>query len=264
MEVLGLSITYEERYNVSRAYIAVTTVDLVTFCYPSDIHRAYAGLATLVASFKYSFDEVILIREDSREIDVGMSSCPCRVLDREDYPWEDICRDFGVIPEDPAAERATAEQHFFGKRYYWKDFLWKELIGLKASCAEYVVFINCDCLLVEDSPNDSWVDRGLRALQSDRSILFVSPNQRQANEGDFKTRDFSTILMLAERQRLLGLNYNAPIPEHLCLGWDAFRRAHNYFFEGRLWRQAILHDEYRMVLAGPPWLLHLDWRPDNE
>ena len=239
----------------------MTTVDLVTFCYPSDIHRAYAGLAALVDSFKYSFDEVILIRENSRGIEAGVPSYPCRILDREDYPWEDICKEFDLEAEDSAAEHATAGRLFFGKTYYWKDFLWKELIGLKESHAEYVVFINCDCLLVEDSLHDSWVDRGLRALQSDRSVLLVGPNQRQAVEGDFKTQDFSTILMLAEKQRLLDLDYNAPIPQGV--GHDDFRRACYYFFEGRLWRQALLHDEYRMVLAGPPWLLHLDWRPDN-
>jgi hypothetical protein len=238
----------------------MTTVDLITFCYPPDIHRAYAGLAALVNSFEYSFDDVILIRQNSRGIDAGEPSYPCKVLDTEEYPWEDICGEFGLEPEDPAAELATAGRIFFGKTYYWKYFLWKEFIGLKESQAEYVTFINCDCLLVGDSPDDSWVERGLRALRSDPSVLLVGPNQRQAEEGDFKTRNFSSILMLAERQRLRDLNYNAPIPEGVH---DDFQKACLYFFEGRLWRQALLHDEYRMVLAGPPWLTHLDWRPDN-
>lgn len=236
----------------------MTTVDLITFCYPPDIHRAYVHLAVLVDGFKSSFNEIILIRENSRGIDVGEPSYPCRIIDREDYPWEDICRDFGLEPEDSLAERATAKQLFFGKLYYWKDFLWKDFIGLKESRAEYVAFIDCDCLLVEDSPDDSWVDRGLRALQSDRSILLVGPNQRQAEKGDFKTRNFSSILMLAERQRLLDLNYNEPMPAE-DQSHDEFRRATYHFFEGRLWRHALAHDEYRMVLAGPPWLLHLDW-----
>jgi len=165
---------------------------------------------------------------------------------------------FKIDPEDPAADAATSTKVCFNKRvYYWKDWVHKELIGLMMSRADYIALINCDCYLVQDSSQDSWVDRGLRALQSDRSVLLVGPNQRQAVEGDFKTPNFSSILMLAERQRLLDLDYTVPIEDGL--NHEGFMGVFYYIFEGRLWRHARAHNECRMVLAGPPWLADHDW-----
>ena len=236
------------------------TVELVTYCYPPVLRRAYAGLAALVDSFKYKFDGVTLIRQRCRGMDAGELSYPCRIIETEDYPWEDICGEFGLNAEDSDAERATATIPYRGKIYYWKYLLINQFIGLKESTADYMVFLDCDYVLVGDTSEDSWVDRGLRKLQSDPSIFMVGPYTGEDIEGDFKTQNISQVIMLFERQRLLNLNYNLPIPAG---NHTDFKAIYVHVFEGRLWRHAIWNEEYRGVLAGPPRALHHDWRADN-
>ena len=235
------------------------TVELITYCYPPVLRRTYAGLAALVDSFKYKFDSVTLIRQRCRGMDAGKLSYPCRIIETEYYPWDDICGEFGLEPEDPAAERATAVP-YGGKTYYWKYLLINQFIGLKESRADYIVFMDCDYALVGDTSENSWVDRGLCVLQSDPSVFMVGPYTGEAIEGDFKTQNISQIIMLFERQRLLNLNYNLPIPagDH-----TEFKAIYIHIFEGRLWRHAIWNNEYRAVMAAPPRAVHYDWRADN-
>ncbi len=222
------------------------TVDLVTYCCPKDIHKTYAGFNALVDSHKYPFQDVILVRQRCQDIDAGELGRPCRVLKAEDYP--DIRSEFGILEDDP-----TAELHTGGTRYYWKYHCCNQLIGIKESTADYIAFTDCDCVLDGDSPGNSWVDRGVRILQSDHNVFMVSPNQHQNPKGDFKTKAISQIVFLADRQRFLELDYAAPLPVNVSFGMFHF------VFEGRLWRYAMHYDVQRMILGGPPWLVHHAW-----
>ena len=232
------------------------TVDLITYCCPKDIHNIYANFYTLVSSFKYIFNDIILISQRCRGIDAGDITIPCRILETEDYTWEAVCDGFNILVDDPDAERATAGIAHAGKVYYWKNIILNPFIGLKESNADYVVLMDGDCELDRDILGNSWVDRGIRKLQSDRSIFMIGPHQRQATVEGFKTQNISQILFLSERQRLLNLNYSECIPDGEYTG---FRAIYNHIFEGRLWRYAMQHNEYRAILAGPPWLIHHAW-----
>lgn len=222
------------------------TVDLVTYCYPSDIRCLYAGWDAFRDSHKYPFHEVILIRQRSRGLDVGVLDPSVRILESEDYP--DIFAEFGIDADDPIATAVSVPTN----RYYWKYHCMNQLIGLKESNADYIAFTDCDNLLEGEVAGASWIDRGLHILQTEPTTFMVCPSHG-APGGDERTKVISQCMFLCERQRFKDLDYNVPPPDGVALGEFHFE------FEGRLWRYAQKYNVQRTILGKPPVLIHLAW-----
>ena len=223
------------------------TVDLVTYCCPKDIVRAYAGFDTLVQSHQYDFHETIMIRQRCRGWNAGVLDSSIRIVDTEDYP--DIYGEFGIDVDAPEVRAVEA----VGNRYYWKYHCMNQLIGLKVSTAEYVAFTDCDNVLEGDEKDSSWVDRGVSVLQENKEVLVVCPNQWKQQDGDARVQAMSTCMFLCERQRFLELDYNAPLPANVALNNFHLQ------FEGRLWRYGLNRGVCRVMLGYPPYMMHLAW-----
>ena len=223
------------------------SVDFVTYCCPKDVHRTYAGWDALIGSHKYAFNEIILIRQRCRGIDAGVLDASVRVLETDDYP--DIRKEFDIDDDDPVANAVAPPDN----RYYWKWHCWNPLIALKESSADYIMFTDCDNLLDGDIEGDSWVDRGLHILQTMPEILMVCPNQWHEQGGNDRVKAISQCMYLCERKRFLELDWNTPLPEGVSPG------SYHYSVEGRLWRYTQKHNLYRMMLKGPPLIIHQAW-----
>jgi hypothetical protein len=226
----------------------MTDVTFVTYCCPKDIHKLYApgALSSLVQSQQYEFAEIILVRQRCRDIDVGAPEIPCRVLEAEDYP--DIRSEFGIIEDNPGAEgRTIGDPTIPGSgKYYWKNHCWNQLIGLKEAQTPYVVFADCDVVLM----GGAWIERAKQILHDKSQILMVSPGHGGPHE--YETKDISQIVFLCERERFLALNYEAPMPPGEAMG------GFHYLFEGRVWRYVQQHDLRRVILQNPI-VIHYAW-----
>jgi len=222
------------------------TVDLITYCYPSDIHCLYKGWKAFRNSHKYPFHEVILIRQRCRGINAGEIDPSVRILESEDYP--DIFAQFNIDADDPVASAVSNP----GSRYYWKYHCMNQLIGLSASSADYIAFTDCDNLLEREREGNPWVKRGLDILQNQHDVLMVCPSHGGPG-GDERTKVISQCMFLCERQRFLDLDYNVPVPDGVQ--WGEF----HFEFEGRIWRYAQRHPVYRVMLGKPPIIIHQAW-----
>lgn len=216
-------------------------VTLVTYCCPKDIRKFYAPghFRSLVDSHKWSYAEIILIRQRCQGIDVGEPEVPCRVLEAEDFP--DVRSEFGIVEDNPLADQHCPPS----SKYYWKWHCWNQLIGLEEAQTPYVAFTDCDVVL----EGDPWVQQAVDILRAQPEIFMVSPGHGGVRD---KTQAISQIVFLCDRQQFLNIDYEAPFPPGQEPGMFFF------VFEGRLARYAITHKLFRMTL-GSPKVVHYAW-----
>lgn len=234
----------------------MSKVDFITFCHAPHLERLHAPgvLDEMVQSHRYPFDNIHIIHQRCgvmpyRTIDDV--DRPVHIHSSEDYP--DILSAFN-IKESEIADDLT---HGPNAPHYWKWHVINHLIGLVVTRAEYVVFSDCDCLMVRNEPA-TWILEGIDYLEANRRALVVSPSD---GAGERDTQNMSQQLFLCEVARFRGLNFDLP--------WNGKFDApggpmQEYYFmlEGRIGRIMTTYRYHRHVLSEKHRYWHFNpWAP---
>lgn len=238
----------------------MTSVDLITFCCHKDIHKLHApgALESMANSHQFAFDDVIVVHQRCRGIEYQPFDYPCRIVESEDYP--DILGQFGLPEVDEKADYYT---HGPNAPHYWKWHNINHLIGLTISQADYIVFSDCDCWIVNAAIERSWIEEGIDILKRYNEVLLVSPSdgghmaERRIPEARL-TQNNSQQLFLCDRARLKSINWALPWDwEYLAPGGPF--QEYYYLAEGRIWRYMHQNGLYRAILPDKWRYWHHQW-----
>lgn len=237
----------------------MSTVDLITFCCPKDIARLHAvgELEALHGSHHYTFDEFILVYQRCEGFPTPHLSWVTQVKS-EDHP--DILREFRFGEDQSAADTYT---HGEKAAHYWKWHVINHLIGLKVSTADYIVFSDCDCRMI-NQPDMSWVKQGIHYLETYPQILIVSPSdggsmaERLLPGGVRLTQNVSQQMFLCRRDQMKNIDFDLPWNwEFLAPGGPM--QEYYYMLEGRIWRYMAHHNMWRAILPEKWRYWHFQW-----
>lgn len=179
----------------------MSRVDFATFCCQKDAHRLHAPgqLRKQVESNGYSFDTIIVVYQLCNPSDYAPFDTETRtvVIDNLDQ----VLVRFNIALGGQYKSN-TDQAHF------WKYHVVNHLAAIEASQSDYIVFADNDCWMVEQP--DSWVTKGIEALQQNPGIFIVSPND---GEPERMTRRMSQQMFLACTDEFRQADFNQP-------GWD--------------------------------------------
>lgn len=234
------------------------SVDFITFCCQKDAVRLHlpGNVDRVVASHGSDFDNVYLIYQ---RIDSSNYSVPNYVqqINSDDFPT--ILQDFNIEPNQPIADGHT---HGPTAAHYWKWHTINHLIGLKVSQADYIVFSDCDCRMLEQP--DSWVKRAVSVLEQHPEVLIVSPSdggsmaEKLLPDGIRLTQNVSQQLFLCQRERMLDVDFDIPWNwEFLAPGGPM--QEYYYMMEGRIWRYLHHNKLWRAILPVRWRYWHYQW-----
>lgn len=231
----------------------MTTVDFATFCNPRDIrHLAQPGeFERRVLSHDYKFSNVFVVRQrcghDFDDVIFSLPQFAVTELFSEDYP--DIL-DMFHIPEDARGDEMT---HGPTAPHYWKWHCINHLVGLLNSDADYMVFSDSDCRILNQP--SSWIDYAIYILQKyPETVLIVGPSdggsmaERVIEHGEVRlTQNVSQQMFCCDRKRLVRCNFNEPWDGNMNAPGGPFQEFY-WLLEGRLWRIMHNHGLYRAIL----------------
>ncbi len=230
----------------------MSQVDFITFCYPGDINRLYAGswFQGMIDSHQCWFDNIWLIQQRCRGIPIHLLDIdfPVKFIESEDHP--DILAEFNLPELDERAEHYT---HGPNAPHYWKWHVINHLIGLKVSSADYIVFSDADCTIRSQSTECNWIKTGIDILERYPKVLIVGPGdgavmcEALTKEGYRLTQNVSQQVFLCNRERLKSIGFNVPWDWEFLAPGGPFQEFY-YLLEGRIWRYMNQHSLWRCIL----------------
>ncbi len=181
--------------------------DFATFCYKGDVHRLHADgqLKRQVESNNFEFNWIHILYQGINFQDYdhheAYGDCQFKIsvssamnIDRELGGFGiDIWRQQYVSPVD--------------KAHTWKNHVVNHIVAIQNTTADYIVFADNDCWMVRQPEGASWVEYGIKLLQSNRDIFIVSPND---GEPERKTLRMSQQMFLVKVDKFRNANFNQP------------------------------------------------------
>ncbi len=159
------------------------TVTFATFCHPpryvARLHDP-GVLESIVNSHAYPFDAVIVIHQRCEAWNYPGFGIHCTEIDLTEEEIDPLLYMFGINPVNPDAERLT---HGPAAAHYWKHHVVNHLRALQATFTDYIVFADCDTMMVSQPAGRSWVTEAIRLLENHPEILIVSPGDGGQNSG---------------------------------------------------------------------------------
>ena len=241
------------------------TVAFATYAHPPHLPKLHAPgvLDEMLASHRYPFDEVIVVHQRCR----GLQYRPfddqnVRVVESEDY-YPKIYGRFNIDLNNPVAAR---DCHGPGAAHWWVWHTLNHLIVLEEARSDYIVFSDCDCVIVNSPQERSWVAEAIGILQRYSEVLIVSPgdggDMHEAGIPEARlTRNVSQQLFIAERERFRRTEFDIP--------WNWEKTAPGspmaefyHMAEGRIWRHLDKYGLWRAVLPDRWRYWHYNpWEP---
>ncbi len=222
------------------------TVDFATYCCEKDKDKLALVISDHVNSHRYDFDKIFLIHQRTK-----LYGKPYKVnlikIREDDY--DGILSSNGINPDNNEADEYT---HGWNAAHYWKHHCVNQLKALNESTADYIVLADADCY-IKDQPR-SWVNEGIKILESNKSILVVSPSD--GTKGAHQTQNMSQQVMLVDRKRLLGIDFDLPFE-----GFKEGGPMQEYYWmlEGRIGRYMEKNNLYRYMLSSQFRYWHSQW-----
>lgn len=215
------------------------TVAFVTMCHPPHLPKLHKPgvLDGMIASHHYLFDEVVVVHQRCRGLEYAPLPKYAGIVESEDFP--DILTAYGIDENDPVAEKYT---HGPTAAHYWKWHCINHLIGGVVTSSDYIVFSDCDCLMIANSTSRSWVVEGIDRLKANSNILVISPNDGGQER---YTRRMSQQCFLIERNRFFGIDFTLPFT-----GFEPGGPMAEYYFmlEGKIDRFMVANNTTRLIL----------------
>ena len=222
------------------------TVDFATYCCAKDVDKLEPVFNRHVKSHGYDFDVINIIFQ---RIPMRAVSKPAKGYHIGRHNYNQILISNGINPDNKEADDYT---HGWDAAHYWKHHCVNHLKALNKSTADYIVLADADCY-IKEQPR-SWVTEGIKILESDKSILVVSPSD--GTKGAHQTQNMSQQVMLVNRKRLLKIDFDLPFE-----GFKEGGPMQEYYFmlEGRIGRYMEKNNLYRYMLSSQFRYWHSQW-----
>ncbi len=253
----------------------MSTVCFATFCHPPHLSKLHAPgvLEEMIASHQYNFDEVIIVHQRCRGLEYRPTP-QARIIESENYyPWiikdekeyPSIFDKFGINIFNPIAAR---DCHNPGAAHWWMWHVLNHLIVLEESKADYIVFSDCDSLIINSDPAKSWVTEAIEILESYPQVYIVGPSdggdmaEARLPDGRARlTRNVSQQLFITHRERFTRTEFDIPWNwEYLAPGGPMAE--YYWMMEGRIWRHLHKHNLWRAILPDAWRYWHYNpWEP---
>jgi len=216
-------------------------VDFATFCYSGDAHRLHhpGQLQKQVDSNNYPFDNVIIVYQD---------------LVPGDYELEDInypiirmpISDFDRLLTHFDINLTGQYQSSTDKHHNWKHHVINHLAAILATGADYIVFADNDCWMVNQPEGLSWVQAGIDILRENPHVFIVSPND---GEEARLTQRMSQQMFLVNVDNFRSMDFNQPGFDFEVTNHPEMPEYHA-MLEGRIHYHCVTANRFRYVL--PP------------
>ncbi len=219
-------------------------VDFATFCHKGDVERLHVifQLSQQVKSNNYLFYNVFVVYQ-SCSPQGSHAGLDVKIIIIEDINYE--LSSFGIDIDKPQYVSSTDKAHA------WKNHVVNHIVAIKNTNADYIVFADADCWMVQQ-PNDdrwnSWIIPAMHILQDDSSIFIVSPND---GEPERKTLRMSQQMFLARVDEFRNADFNQPGYTGNPRDYDTMPEYHA-MLEGRMEYHCREAGQWRYVL-GPEY-----------
>lgn len=214
------------------------TVSYGTFCCAKDKDRVLAIAKSSMESHAYPFDEKFFVfQRCDGEAPEGFKQLN---ISKEDYP--SILHAFKIKYPDAVAEYIT---HGWDAPHFFAHHLVNHLKVLQNATSDYIAFSDGDCYIKEQPEGVSWIEEGIRILETNSKVFVVSPSDGRPDGGS--DRMMSQQMFLINRKRFLEMEF---IPwDGLFLDNGPFAPFY-FLMEGVIYRYMVKYDFFRFVL--PP------------
>ncbi len=129
------------------------------------------------------------------------------------------------------------------KAHTWKNHVVNHIVAIQKTKADYIVFADNDCWIVDQPEGKSWVELGIQMLQSNRDIFIVSPND---GEPERTTLRMSQQMFLVKVDEFRNANFNQPGYTGNPKDYDTMPEYHA-MLEGRMEYHCRQSGQYRYV-----------------
>jgi len=187
---------------------------------------------------------------------------PHRVIESEDY-YPQIFGRFGIDLDNPIS---TRDCHNPGWHWWWPNHVQNHLIVLEEARSDYVVFSDCDCLIINSQPGKSWIEEGISILERYPNILIVGPSDggsmAEARIPEARlTQNVSQQLFIANLERFKTVDFDIPWNWKKLMPGGPMAEVY-HMLEGRIWRYMDRHDLWRAILPDSWRYWHYNpWEP---
>lgn len=219
----------------------MTQIDFATYCHQGDMSKLHKNFKLILDSHKYDFDHIHVVYQrcvPTKDDCIMASEELAKKLTIHNIPeeaYDGLLEAFGIPSEDEKLNKISKKTPWF-----YKHHTVNHLCALKQSTADYIVFSDSDCIMVE---NKGWIEKAVQILQNNENILIVSPGDGAPGN----TQIMSQQLFIANRKQLIGIDWN-------CWDGKMIRGGpFKYYYgmiEGRIGMYMIKNDLYRNVLDG--------------
>jgi len=183
------------------------SVDFATFCHQGDAHRLHAPgqLKKQIESNNFEFSKLIVVYQLVNPYDYFDPL----LIDIPDGVWfepqeinniNEILKQFNINLDGQYVSQVD-------KVHHWKVHVVNHLAAIQRSSADYIVFADNDCWMVEQPENESWINEGMAILEKFPSAFIVSPND---GEPERFTKRFSQQMFLARVDEFRNADFNQP------------------------------------------------------
>jgi len=233
------------------------TVAYGTFCCKKDKDRAHENFLVHIQSHNLSFDEVFFVHQRcAGELRVFLDRS--KIHQHYDQPWivdEDygpILSSFGIQYPDPILDELT---HGWGAPHFWAHHMVNHLTILRRATTDYIAFADADCHMKDQPERESWIEKGIRILESDPSVFVISPN-----DGGPERREsiMSQQMFLVNRKRFLGMEFIPLDKEKHWIDGGPFQEYYG-LLEGWIGRYMTKNNLHRYVLPSQWRYWHKEW-----
>ncbi len=245
------------------------SVTFATYCHPPHLAKLHAPgvLEEMIGSHQHLFNEILVVHQRCRGIPYRpLDHIQHRVLESEDY-YPQIFDRFGIDLHNPIARR---DCHGESAAHWHAWHTLNHLIVLEEAISDYVVFSDCDCVMVSSDPMRSWITEAIDILETWDNVFIVGPGdggsmaEARLDDGRARlTRNVSQQLFIAKLGRIKNMEWDIPWNwEKLAPGEPM---AEFYWMaEGRIWRHLDKHGLWRAILPDAWRYWHYNpWEPQG-
>jgi len=247
----------------------MTTVTFATFCHPPHLQKLHAPgvLEEMIDSHDYPFDDFIIVHQRCKGMPYLTPNLPnLRILESEDY-YPQIYSRFSITLDNLIAER---DCHHPGAAHWWVWHTLNHLIVLEESRSDYIVFADCDTLIIHTDPVKSWIQEAIEILEARPDVYIVGPSdggfmaEALLPDGRARlTQNVSQQLFIANRERFKQTEFDIPWNwEFLAPGGPMAE--YYWMLEGRIWRHLHKYGLWRAILPDKWRYWHYNpWEPEG-
>lgn len=217
--------------------------DFATFCHKGDVHRLHAPgqLKKQVESNSFEFDWIHILYQgiNYADYDYNKAYSDCK-FKRSVSSVMNIDRELGGFGIDFWSPQYVSD---IDKVHTWKNHVVNHIATIQNTHADYIVFADNDCWIVNQPEGKSWVDFGIQMLQSNRDIFIVSPND---GEPERTTLRMSQQMFLVKVDEFRNADFNQPGYSGNPKDYDTMPEYHA-MLEGRMEYHCRQSGQYRYV-----------------